>query len=61
MAEHNFTKAQTEPILTADGKRWCLNCYICNKQIDFFKAPRESWKQIGQYVRHAKCSPPPLK
>jgi len=60
MTEYNFTEGQSKPVLTADGKKWCQNCYICNKQIDFIKAGRESWKTIGQYVRHSKCDPPPL-
>jgi hypothetical protein len=61
MAEHNFTKAQSEPVFTADGQLWCLNCYICDKQINFLKAPSESYRKVGQYVRHMKCYPPPLK
>ena len=61
MAEHNFNEAQSKPGYTADGKKWYQNCYICNKQIDFFKAPKESWRSVGQYVRHMKCLPPPLK
>ena len=60
MAEHNFTEAQSKPGLTAGGVKWYQNCYVCNKQINFIKAYRESWKAIGQYVRHTKCYPKPL-
>lgn len=61
MAEHNFNDAQSKPGLTATGEKWYQNCYICNKQINFFKAPKESYRNIGPYVRHMKCLPPPLK
>lgn len=61
MAEHNFNEAQSKPGLTATGEKWYQNCYVCNKQINFFKVYRETWMQIGQYVRHTKCDPPPLK
>jgi len=61
MVEHNFNEYQSKPGLTSDGKKWWQNCYICDKQINFLKAHSESWRQIGQYVRHMKCSPTPLK
>lgn len=60
MAEHNFNEAQSKPGLTADGVKWYQNCFICNKQINFLKAPKESYRIVGQYVRHMKCLPPPL-
>ncbi|MGH7974886.1 MAG: hypothetical protein ACREBR_05125 [bacterium] len=61
MADNQFNDAQSKPGLTADGVKWYQNCYVCNKQINFFKAPKESWRSVGQYVRHMKCYPPPLK
>jgi len=61
MAEHNFNEAQSKPGFTADGVKWYQNCYVCNKQINFLKAPKESYRTIGQYVRHMKCTPPPFK
>ncbi len=60
MTEHNFNEAQSKPILNADGVKWCQNCYVCNKQINFLKAQKESYRSVGQYVRHMKCYPPSL-
>lgn len=60
MAEHNFNDAQSKPGLTADGVKWYQSCYVCNKQINFLKAYKETWISIGQYVRHTKCTPKPL-
>jgi len=60
MADYNFTEAQSKPGYTVDGVKWYQNCYVCNKQINFLKAPKESWITIGQYVRHMKCTPKPL-
>jgi len=57
----NFTEGQSKPVLTAEGKKWCQNCYVCNKQINFVKAPKESWVSVAPYVRHRKCYPPPIK
>ena len=56
-----FTKAQSEPILTVEGKKWCQLCFICNKQINFLKASKESYVVVGQYVRHKRCRPEPIK
>lgn len=61
MVEHNFNDAQSKPGLTADGLKWYQNCYVCNKQINFLKAAKESWITIDKYVRHRKCYPPPIK
>lgn len=58
----NATKAQSEPVLTADGKPWCQNCLYCNKQINFLKQKAGvEYLHVGQYVRHKKCLPPPAK
>jgi hypothetical protein len=62
MAEHNFTKGQSQAGLTLDGRKWYQNCYICNKQINFIKDPSgNKWIRIDKYVRHRKCLPPPIK
>lgn len=58
MKNYNFTKAQSEPVLTADGKPWCLNCFVCDKQINFLKTTAGiEYLRIGQYVRHKRCYP----
>lgn len=57
-----FTKGQSEPVLTPDGKPWCQNCYVCNKQINFLKQVAGiEYLHIGQYVRHKKCKPESMK
>jgi len=61
MAKYNFTEAQSKPGLTADGKKWYQNCYVCNKQINFLTAGKESWLSVTPYVRHKKCDPTVLK
>jgi len=60
MVEYNFTPAQSKPGYNADGVKWFQQCFICNKQINFLKDYKESYRSVGQYVRHVKCSPPPL-
>ena len=58
MANREFTKAQAEPVLTVAGEKWCQNCFVCNKQINFFKTTAGiEYLHIGQYVRHKKCYP----
>jgi hypothetical protein len=56
-----FTEGQSKPVLTADGKKWVQNCMYCGKQVNFLKASKESWLSVGQYVRHKKCYPPPIR
>lgn len=54
-----FTEAQLKPVLTADGRKWCQNCYVCNKQIDFLKQTAGvEYLNVSPYVRHKKCYPP---
>ena len=53
----NLCQAQLKPVKTAEGEDWCQNCYVCNKQINFFKMPREKWVRIDFLVRHKKCWP----
>ncbi len=60
MAKYNFNEAQSKLVFTAEGIKWYQSCMYCNKQINFLKAPKESYRTIGQYVRHMKCDPPPL-
>jgi hypothetical protein len=58
MANREFTKAQSEPVLTATGEKWCQNCLVCNKQINFLKStPGVEYLTVGQYVRHKRCYP----
>lgn len=46
------------PGLTADGKPWWQLCYVCRKQVDFIKGPKNSWLGIGNgMIRHKKCNP----
>jgi hypothetical protein len=57
-----FTAAQSKPVLTAEGKPWCQNCYVCDKQINFLKQTAGvEYLHVGQYVRHKKCYPPAAK
>ena len=56
------TKAQSEPVLTSEGKLWCQSCLYCGKQINFLKMKAGvEYIHVGQYVRHKKCLPPPAK
>jgi hypothetical protein len=57
----NLNDAQKKPVLTADGVKWVQNCLYCNKQVNFLKDPKPSWISVGDYVRHKKCYPPPIK
>lgn len=42
--------------LTSDGRAWYQLCYVCRKQIDFLKTPKNQWLSVGQgLIRHAKC------
>jgi hypothetical protein len=60
--KYNFTKGQTNPVLTPEGKAWCQNCIYCNEQINFIKDPSgNKWIRVGKFIRHRKCLPPPAK
>lgn len=61
MTKYNFSEGQSRPVLTSDGRKWCQLCLYCSKQIDFLKASKESYIVIGEYVRHKKCLPPPMR
>lgn len=56
-----FTKAQSEPVFTSTGEKWCQSCMYCGKQINFLKTNKENIVHVGQYVRHKKCYPPSIK
>ena len=62
MAKFVFTEAQSKPGFTADGVKWYQQCMWCGKQINFIKMKAGAeWLQVGQYVRHKRCLPPPIK
>ena len=52
---------QKKPVYTADKVKWTQNCLYCNGQINFLKSSKESYVIVGEFVRHRKCYPPPIK
>lgn len=48
-------------IRTADGRPWVQRCYVCNKQVNFIKLRPHQWVNVGEFVRHTRCYPPPLR
>jgi len=52
---------QLKPSKTTDGRPWVQRCYVCDKAINFLKAPSVSWLRVGTLVRHKKCYPGAVK
>ena len=52
---------QRKPALTADGRKWCQRCYLCNKAVNFLKTVPQQRVIVGNLVRHEKCRPEPIR
>lgn len=51
-----------EPTLTSDHRPWTQRCLVCLKPVNFINDPRGlTWLRVGQYVRHIKCYPKPVR
>ena len=51
-----------KPTLTSEGLPWTQRCFICLKPVNFLKDSRAfGWIRVGEFVRHRKCYPEPMR